>query len=76
MPDLSGWTYEPPARPVAPGAGARCRDRPWGTRSPRGLPRSVSNIAWRSLVAAFTEDKGIVDESSTRVAVTETHATE
>ena len=29
-----------------------------------------------SLIAAFTEEKGIVDESSTRTATTETHATE
>ncbi|MFG3042246.1 hypothetical protein ACGFYZ_35655 [Streptomyces sp. NPDC048330] len=42
----------------------------------RGLPRSVNNIAWQSLIAAFTEEKGIVDESSTRTAITETHATE
>ncbi|MFI1286540.1 hypothetical protein ACH4U5_38315 [Streptomyces sp. NPDC020858] len=42
----------------------------------RGLPRSVNNIAWQSPIAAFTEEKGIVDESSTRTAITETHATE
>ncbi|MER5928002.1 ExeA family protein [Streptomyces mirabilis] len=42
----------------------------------RGLPRPVNNIAWQSLVAAFTQEKGIVDESSSRLAVTETHATE
>jgi type II secretory pathway predicted ATPase ExeA len=42
----------------------------------RGLPRSVNNIAWQSLIAAFTEEKGFVDESSTRVAITETPATE
>ncbi|MDX3639830.1 hypothetical protein [Streptomyces sp. MB09-02B] len=42
----------------------------------RGLPRSVNNIAWQALIASFTEEKGIVDESSTRLAITETHATE
>ncbi|GGU48320.1 ExeA family protein [Streptomyces violascens] len=42
----------------------------------RGLPRSVNNIAWQSLIAAFTEQKSIVDESSARAAVTETVATE
>ncbi|MET8747865.1 hypothetical protein [Streptomyces sp. NPDC004728] len=42
----------------------------------RGLPRSVNNIAWQSLIAAFTEEKGIVDETSTSVAITETHAKE
>ncbi|MGW3985074.1 ExeA family protein [Streptomyces mirabilis] len=42
----------------------------------RGLPRSVNNIAWQSLVAAFTQERSIVDESSARLAVTETHATE
>ncbi|WP_201776455.1 hypothetical protein [Streptacidiphilus carbonis] len=41
----------------------------------RGLPRSVNNIAWQSLIAAFTQDKAIVDESSTRLAITETHTT-
>jgi len=41
-----------------------------------GLPRSVNNIAWQSLNAAFTEDKSIVDESSARSAVTETLATD
>ena len=34
------------------------------------------NIAWQSLIAAFTHDKAIVDESSTRLAITEIHATE
>ncbi|MEV7523832.1 AAA family ATPase [Streptomyces sp. NPDC091371] len=34
------------------------------------------DIAGQSLIAAFTEEKGIVDESSTRTAITETHATE
>ncbi|MGW6413309.1 ExeA family protein [Streptomyces vinaceus] len=42
----------------------------------RGLPRSVNNIAWQSLIAAFTEEKSIVDESSARAAITETVATE
>ncbi|MGW1671585.1 ExeA family protein [Streptomyces sp. NPDC002324] len=42
----------------------------------RGLPRSVNNIALQSLIAAFTDEKSIVDESSTHLAITETHATE
>ncbi|MEY9877887.1 type II secretory pathway predicted ATPase ExeA [Streptacidiphilus sp. MAP12-33] len=42
----------------------------------RGLPRSVNNIAWQALIAAFTQDKGIVDESSARLAITETHTSE
>ena len=37
----------------------------------RGLPRAVNNLAVQSLVAAFAENKSIVDESSTRAAVTE-----
>ncbi|MDX3234001.1 hypothetical protein [Streptomyces sp. ME19-01-6] len=42
----------------------------------RGLPRSVDNIAWQSLIAALTEEKGSVDESSAHVVIIETHATE
>ncbi|MEU0388442.1 hypothetical protein [Streptomyces chartreusis] len=41
-----------------------------------GLPCSDHNIAWQPLIAAFTEEKGIVDESFTRVAITGTHAAE
>jgi type II secretory pathway predicted ATPase ExeA len=37
----------------------------------RGLPRAVNNLAVQSLVAAYAEGKGIVDESSARTAVTE-----
>ena len=37
----------------------------------RGLPRAVNNLAVQSLIAAFAADKAIVDESSTRAAVTE-----
>jgi type II secretory pathway predicted ATPase ExeA len=37
----------------------------------RGLPRAVNNLAVQSLIAAFAADKAIVDESSTRTAVTE-----
>ena len=40
----------------------------------RGLPRAVNNLAVQSLVAAFAEGKAIVDESSTRAAVTEVTA--
>jgi type II secretory pathway predicted ATPase ExeA len=37
----------------------------------RGLPRAVNNLAVQSLVAAFADNKAIVDESSARAAVTE-----
>jgi type II secretory pathway predicted ATPase ExeA len=37
----------------------------------RGYPRAVNNLAVQSLLAAFTANKAIVDESSTRTAVTE-----
>jgi type II secretory pathway predicted ATPase ExeA len=37
----------------------------------RGLPRAVNNLAIQSLVAAYAANKTIVDESSTRTAVTE-----
>jgi type II secretory pathway predicted ATPase ExeA len=37
----------------------------------RGLPRAVNNLAVQSLVAAFADNKTIVDESSARAAVTE-----
>ncbi|MFB7368906.1 hypothetical protein ACFC0D_03550 [Streptomyces sp. NPDC056222] len=40
------------------------------------MPRSVNNIASQSLIAVFAEEKGIVDESSTRISITETRATE
>ncbi len=42
----------------------------------RGLPRSVNNIAWQALIAAFTEEKGIADESSARAAVAEIMTTD
>ena len=37
----------------------------------RGLPRAINNLAVQSLVAAFADNKAIVDESSARAAVTE-----
>jgi type II secretory pathway predicted ATPase ExeA len=37
----------------------------------RGLPRAVNNIAVQALVAAYASNKAIVDESSTRAAITE-----
>jgi type II secretory pathway predicted ATPase ExeA len=40
----------------------------------RGYPRAVNNLAIQSLVAAFTANKAIVDESSTRAAVAEVTA--
>ena len=40
----------------------------------RGLPRAVNNLCIQSLVAAFVANKAIVDESSTRAAITEVGA--
>jgi hypothetical protein len=40
----------------------------------RGLPRLINNLAIASLIAAFTAEKGIVDESAVRVAVAENSA--
>jgi type II secretory pathway predicted ATPase ExeA len=40
----------------------------------RGYPRAVNNIALQALVAAFADDKSIVDESATRTAITEVTA--
>ncbi len=40
----------------------------------RGMPRAVNNLAVQALVAAFADNKAIVDESSTRAAVTEVTA--
>jgi len=40
----------------------------------RGMPRAVNNLAVQALVAAFADNKGIVDESSTRAAITEVTA--
>jgi len=37
----------------------------------RGFPRMVNNLATHALLAALSEDKSIVDESSARTAVTE-----
>ncbi|WP_329311481.1 hypothetical protein [Streptomyces sp. NBC_01262] len=34
-----------------------------------GLPRSVNDIAMQSLIAAFADEKSILDNSSTRLAV-------
>jgi type II secretory pathway predicted ATPase ExeA len=40
----------------------------------RGYPRAVNNLAVQSLVAAFTANKSIVDESSARAAIAEVTA--
>lgn len=37
----------------------------------RGLPRAVNNLATQALIAAYADNKSIVDESSARAAVTE-----
>jgi type II secretory pathway predicted ATPase ExeA len=37
----------------------------------RGIPRALNNLAIQALVAAYAEQKAIVDESSARAAVTE-----
>lgn len=40
----------------------------------RGLHRAINNLAIQSLIAAFADKKGIIDEASTRAAVTEVTA--
>ncbi len=40
----------------------------------RGMPRAINNLAIQALVAAFADNKAIVDESSARAAVTEVTA--
>ena len=40
----------------------------------RGLPRAVNNLAVQSLIAAYATKRNIVDESSTRAAITEVTA--
>ena len=40
----------------------------------RGLPRAVNNLGLQALLAAYTANKSIVDESAARVAVTEVTA--
>ena len=40
----------------------------------RGLPRAVNNLALQALVATYTANKTIVDETTTRAAVTEVTA--
>jgi type II secretory pathway predicted ATPase ExeA len=40
----------------------------------RGIPRALNNLAIQALVAAYAEQKAIVDESSARAAVTEVTA--
>jgi type II secretory pathway predicted ATPase ExeA len=40
----------------------------------RRMPRAANNLAVQSLVAAFADNKAIVDESSARAAVTEVTA--
>ena len=42
----------------------------------RGLPRAVNNLAVQALVAAFANNKTIVDESSARAAVSEVTQTD
>lgn len=40
----------------------------------RGLPRAVNNLAIQALVAAYADNKAIIDESAARAAVTEVTA--
>lgn len=40
----------------------------------RGYPRAVNNLALQALVAAYAEDKTIVDESSARTGIAEVTA--
>ena len=37
----------------------------------RGLPRAINNLAVQALIAAYAANKAIVDEPSTRTAITE-----
>jgi type II secretory pathway predicted ATPase ExeA len=37
----------------------------------RGLPRAVNNLAIQALIAAYTDRKAIVDQTSARAAVNE-----
>ena len=37
----------------------------------RGHPRAINNLAIQALIAAFADGKGMVDESSTRAAISE-----
>ena len=37
----------------------------------RGYPRAINNLAIQALIAAFADNKSIVDESSTRAAISE-----
>ena len=37
----------------------------------RGIPRAINNLAVHSLVAAYADNKSLVDESSARAAVVE-----
>jgi type II secretory pathway predicted ATPase ExeA len=42
----------------------------------RGTPRAINNLALSALLSAFSTNKTIVDESSARVAINETVATD
>lgn len=44
--------------------------------SSRGKPRSINNIAKAVLVAAYTQNKKLVDESAARAAVSEVVGTD
>ncbi|MFP4635933.1 MAG: ExeA family protein [Nitriliruptoraceae bacterium] len=40
----------------------------------RGIPRAINNLATQALVAAYADNKSIVDESAARAAITEVTA--
>jgi type II secretory pathway predicted ATPase ExeA len=42
----------------------------------RGYPRAVNNLAVQALLATYTADKTIVDESATRAAIAEVITTD
>jgi type II secretory pathway predicted ATPase ExeA len=42
----------------------------------RGVPRAINNLAVSALLAAYSTNKTIVDESSARTAINETVATD
>ena len=38
----------------------------------RGIPRAINNLVVQALIAAYADNKGLIDESAAKAAVTET----
>lgn len=73
-----GWVFKPDLGSRSQTQGAGRTDTLFSDdaialihQTSRGYPRMVNNLASQALIAALTEGKAIVDESSTRTAVTE-----